>query len=460
MGRLKEMEDILNTGVNPYAHTKIIPRGIPYFIDTLLRGKVRFGKRLGNGIAVLSPENTYEISQPVIAGQSELFLKYESPWITLDSIVSIGPFQELKFVRDIVDNKLIFDTPLLNNYDETNNVLHYGAPIEAFFNASQGDTQIQIKSKYMLTNGDVIGFLLTPSLVQSFKEVKSSTVIFGGLTNSNEYVYIVNLLQPLSRDIEEGETLYLRAFLGYFSQQIKTPLLLGSSNQIGPFLIDILSGKLNEGNEYAENLSVKMYDRAGGYLLGNDNEYITILKNFSVFDRSIHPHSFLFFNLANGSMRFSPNRILFKVDADGKFRIGQKCVPKIQANGLSYSFSVIANSRCKMNIWLDPYEGQSFDLNTGPNSITLNLPNDPDKPIENIEINIISDFDVTEVRMSTWDLGFKSVENLEYSFMSEAINVADYQATGLILKPYFYGSDLLGTRYDSGEDSDSGAIYF
>ena len=62
--------------------------------------------------------------------------------------------------------------------------------------------------------------------------------------------------------------------------------------------------------------------------------------------------------------------------------------------------------------------------------------------------------------MSEWSPVHDTVEQIQYSFVSQAVGISVYQATGLIIKPYFMGSEFLGTTYDTGATYDSGKIYF
>ena len=58
MGRLQKIESVVNDTINHYGHIKIFPRSLPSFVDSLLRGTLRFGKRTGNSIALINPDNT------------------------------------------------------------------------------------------------------------------------------------------------------------------------------------------------------------------------------------------------------------------------------------------------------------------------------------------------------------------------------------------------------------------
>jgi hypothetical protein len=75
-------------------------------------------------------------------------------------------------------------------------------------------------------------------------------------------------------------------------------------------------------------------------------------------------------------------------------------------------------------------------------------------------INILSTSPICEVTMSDWSPVSNTIETLEYALVVNTFGEATYQATGLLIKPYFLNTDLLKLTYDSGNTTDSGKVYF
>lgn len=460
MGRLTRIENTVNSPLTDISQIKVVPRGLPYFIDNLLRGKVRFGRRTGNSTAVINTDNTYKLAADVKAGASVIELQNPTQWMQINSIISVGLGRELRVVTDFSDSTLILNENLKFSYETHDPVLLHSSPIKMLTDAPIGTTQIQVQSRYPLGNGDVFVYQLSEGLLNSITEIKTTTVAFGGTSADPIFtnVYVLELSSPIQRDLRADDLVYIRAYPGYFSTAIRVPNPVNSSDQMGPFLLDNLSGRLVEGPNFPETLSLKLIDRRGNYLLGDEFNYVTIFKNYPVLGRPIRSHSFVFFDNAKGEVRFTPNRVVFSSDTP-QFRIGQKLVPPIPANGTVYKFNTLSTVSAEMRIFFHPYENPVLlNIEPSPQTHEVILPVGDDK-ITQMEITIQSESTDVLVEMADWSVG-ATVNEVEYSLIVEATGFAGWQSTGMVLKPYFLSTDLLTGTYDSGDSYDSGFLYF
>lgn len=461
MGRLNRIEQVVNDTISHYSHVKIFPRGLPRFADSSLRGSVRFGKRTGNTISLISPDNTYKFGVVPQTRDNKLVLANITPWIIPDCILSLGPEREIHKVDDVIDTTVLLKNPISQTYTLQDKILLHSFPMLSSVDISNGDTYIVVKSHYPIANGDVFAYLQTETLLQSLTEIDIVKATRLGTTSSPYYsiLYGLQLAKPIQKTILSNSTIYLRAYPAYFSYGIRVPTALFTSEPIGPFLIDLISGRLLEGSEFNETLAIKTINRTGGYIIGDSTSYQTVDKNFVLINRSIPAHAPMFWDLAEGTMRLTPTKIVFKVDPVKKiFCTGIKCIPHLPT-GQSWKINVMSNDDCTIRFIFQPNLPQEFNLVANiPQNITVNIPVGDD--ITDIEINISGIADVCQVAMSDWTPLKDTVEQIEYSLIVRATGIATYQSSGLMIKPYFLGSEFLKTSYDIGSNYDSGKIYF
>ena len=459
MGRLNDIEKIVNGTIIHASHVNIMPRGLQRFIDQLLRGTVRFGKRTGNNIAVINVDNTFPIGANTNARDSSVTLARSNQWLAPDSIVSMGPGKELQVVNDIIDLTVQFKGRLQSTYTTTDKILLVASPIVVFSPLSPNSTAVTVKSNYKLANGDTFCYLQTSGLIQSLTEVKVTTATVLGTSGDPNFpnLYYLQLAGPVVKFIDAGTVVYIRAYPAYFSSTVRVPNSVLSGQSMGPFLIDNLSARLLEGQAYKEVLSVKLQTQPGVYVLGDAFSYATIQKNFVVTNRPWHAHFPLFWDLAEGTTRITPSRILLRVNEAGLFCIGTKCVPKFPPGG-SWRISVKASDDCNLRFIFSPDAPQDFTLLSGvTKNITVNAPIGQDAA--SIEINAYSASSICEISLSDWTPAVNTVDQISYSIVIEATGIAAYQSTGLMVKPYFLSSDFLGTNWDLEANFDSGKVY-
>lgn len=461
MGRLQRIEDTVNATISSYSHIKLFPRGLPFFVDSLLRGQVRFGRRTGNNIAVINPENTFGIIEQTAPRSDIVRISRSSQWPDVGMIVSMGPGKELVKIKDVIENELIFETELSQTYTTSDSILLFAYPLVMFSPANIGDTTIMVKSHHRLGNGDVFGYLQSPGLLQSFTDIKTVEVIDLGTTGDPGFPHLYSLIlsKPIGQSLDETSDVFFRAYPGYFSAPVRIPLPLSSNQPLGPVILDILSGRLIEGNNYPEVLSIRTLNRASQYVLGDNTRYITVSKNHVILDRGFSADIPMFWDLAEGTMRLAPNRVLLRVNHINQFAAAIKCVPPI-TSAKSWRVNLRSTEDCSIRFIFRPYAEQEFNLGSGvTQTVIIQSPFTGD-PITDIEINVLAASNVCEVSMSDWTPVGDTVEEIEYALIVEATGEATYQSTGLMVKPYFLSTDFLRANYNLGSTYDGGAVYF
>lgn len=456
MGRLTRIENAINSQLDS-SQVKVVQRGLPYFIDQLLRGKVRFAKRTGNNNAVLNADNTFRIGEAASQGQDFIVIEQQSDWIMLNSLMSLGPERELIQVDDVIGSQIRFNGNIRFNYTTEQEVLLHSVPLVINTTAPKGAHSIELRSKFPLGNGDVFAYLATSDFLQSITEIRVSKAVYGGITADpvNTMLYTIQLEKPIGRELAADEMVYLRAYPAYFSNPVKIPNNFSSTTPMGPFLIDYLSGRLVEGFAPRETFSIKLIDRAGTHQLGDQFEYATIQKNFPVLKRPINTQAFVFFNPIAGDTKFTPSRAVMEV-IDGKYRISQPLVPAVDFDGLQYRFSTSCDTDGKLAIYLDPYPPIVLDIGPKNQSHVITLPNGE---TNNLEIVFVAETPKGRLFMSDWTQVGPHIDKVEYSIVVEATGRGRFQNTGLIVKPFFFTPETLSGRYDKGDDYDSGSVY-
>lgn len=462
MGRLTRIESTINSTISTYAHQKVMPRGLPNFVDPLLRGSIRFGKRTGNSIAVINPDNTFPFGAVPNLKDSEVQLSRSSQWMSIDSIIELGG-KERHHVEDVSEATLSIKGEIKTEFSTLDRVVLYGSPLRMTIQASAGSTTVLVKSPYKLANGDVFAFQQAAGLLESIAEIRASQTIFLGTSGDSEYplVYNLTLDKPLPVNLKNDELVWIRAYPAYFSSSVQVPNAFLTSEPLGPFLIDHLSGNLLEGQTFRETLAIKTINRSGNFVEGDDTRFSTTYKNRVILDRPWSSHYPMFWVLDRGALRITPDRVVFKVDEDLEFVCGLKCVPPLPTDTeRSWRVSVRSNEDCTIRFVFAPHPPQEFTLTSGVNqTITLTIPDDP-QPVTNIEINVLAASDICEVQVADWTPIGNTIETLEYSLVTEVAGEANYQSTGLIIKPYFLGSEFLKTNWDSGATYDGGKVWF
>lgn len=456
-GRLTRIEDTVNSQLDSL-HTKIVPRGIPYFIDDLLRGTIRFGKRTGNSNALMNPDNTYQLLNNITAGQSRFYLDQTNNWININSILTISN-KEYAIVNDVIDGTLVvLDRALKFSYTVgLDDIYLYASPMMPI-NILYNQSVIQVNSNYKLANGDTFIYFATSGIIQSSTEIKIVKAEYSGISPDPIYTYnyTLHLEKAINRNIGVDELVYLKAYPAYFSKSIRVPNLYNSTSYMGPFLIDFLSGRIVEGFAPKETFSLKLKDRALQYHLGNQFSYETAYKNYPVLNRPINSKSFLFFTNIKGDTKIKPNKVVFETK-DYNFRSSIKLVPQLDFNNQAYRFTTTSITAGTLIFYFEPNVKIEYAINSGNQSHQIVV---PQGLYYQIDVVFVGNSIKNKLEMSDWTQVGPQIDYIEYSIVAEASGRGRYQSTGVLLKPYFLTPEILSGRYDTGDNYNAGFVYF
>lgn len=183
-------------------------------------------------------------------------------------------------------------------------------------------TTFVVHSTQPIYPGDVINY--------EFFEYDVADVFATGTLSDGRTTYQVTIDVGISVDLEDGRTdqVYLRAYPAYESTLRPVPTVPLTTNTIGPFLFDRISGSFFEDLEVDEVDIVRTHTSSGELI---DSQVLRDGKNFLIYNMAIPSDSFLFWDRSEGRPNFNRTNQTFVAftDDDGLFHMHFKCVPEI-----------------------------------------------------------------------------------------------------------------------------------
>lgn len=322
---LQTLKDVANRQLYKGMQIHFVPRGLVYPLDFGALGQIRFGKKAGADLPLLVPSNQFDLTAFAPWATNKLVLNEPPTWIAPGGYVSIGE-RELHEVDDVSDNIVLTTTQLLADYEAGTRVFHYSNPITVEGSYVSGETTINVDSPVFLNRGDVLSISRPLGLIAvSFTEHEILDLDLSSYLNG-VYQYQLFLATGVPRDLVDGETIQLRAYLGYQSQVLPIPVNMGLQRTVvGPFLLDWVSAPLRNKLQSAEVQTVQLYDL-------NRQPFESprsAQKNDYVLAEPIRADQFLFWQKVNGSINYDGTLQQFVGIADyaGRWRLKAKMVP-------------------------------------------------------------------------------------------------------------------------------------
>lgn len=467
MTSVRELARQIN-GVAPiWSNIIVINRGVPFYSDPLLKGTSRFAKKTGNNIGTISSDVTFTLAEDALKRSRTIVpVGLVPPWVAIGSILNIGPDIELQEVDDIIDNTILVKKDLAITQLAGAKVELHGVQILAETGVAKNATAMSIRTHHQVMEGDRIAIPAIGNnnvvLTESLSEVEVLTAVQtsdDGVGIFLRYVYDVTFKTGVSRIIASGNTLYQRAYPAYFSNKVRVSLTASSLSDLGPFLIDNLSGRLKEGGRVEEHLTIFQYDAAKN-LLGTTTP-ISSGKNFAVVEADVPSDVLLFWDLLRGTMQYTKGQSVGVTNENGEWGISQKIVPPFPS-GTRWNIRVTASADAKITVQMGTTKAvQVFDVQAAITTI-INVGTDvSDDPVDYIRFTAYSGQVGTTISFDTWELSNKTnVAFVEYQLSGIENTQALWQSTGIIFKPYFVSIDSLKMSYDSGQKYNSSGIYF
>lgn len=430
-------------------------------------GQIRYARRTGANFAVLNPDNQFKLTADAQVAQEILTVDKILPWIEAGALVTLNQTEMLEVQTwDPVALKIFINTPLSATWPIGSLVTLWATPLVMHFDAALGANQIYVRSRYQIVNGDKIT-TPTASSLNSLQQINVVTSTAYGTDPSDvdfPYIFILDLASPIPVPLDQGTgAIYLRSYPSYVSQVLSVPSL--SSGQIGPFLLDFVASPLDSVTSYPETFSVRTIASGNTMVDGGSNYFKTVSRNYPVVNRPIYAENMIFWEMIRGYGGFIlPNK--FRMVANSLLpnseyaaRTFTRMVPPIEA-GIRYDFTVSADTAGTFIAIPYPYPPVEVSIPvTTPTTVTIETP-DGGEPITRLDFIFRSARENTEVTISNASLPVDPVvQQFQYSYVFEVLGTTNFQATSIILKPYFLSLSDLTDSYDNGKTYNSGFIY-
>lgn len=339
---LKNIEKAVNGILPGYTSLKVVPRSVPVYIDKILKGEVRFSKKIGNNIAAIDPDITTTLSEDVKVKQDSFTVEKLQTWFIPDAVVSFKPDIEFNIINDVsyTDNIVLLKNKASVFHEEGSYLTLYAVPITVRSNVTENTTNLLVvASDYFILRGDQLAIELLDGLLGSMViyDIVQATYDSGS-TN-----YILTLDKYINRDLSVGDKIYLRTYPAYSSNIIIIPTGITSVNRAGPFLIDYLSGRLSEGDEVDEFLSIQMFDQQDNAVYGTLSTPSVANKNQVISSIDMRSDVILFWELVEGSFQYKKDGTSLLVANDyGRFLCYKELIPVLSA-GQEWDILVSSN---------------------------------------------------------------------------------------------------------------------
>jgi hypothetical protein len=457
-GRLTRYNQLVS-GIAPhYSNVVVQPRGFPIFSDPLLKGQVRFARKTGADFAIINPDNEIILAVPARRGDTTLFLAEANRWVELGAVLSIGPDEEFAVVSDFGNTFITLQDPLTGDFDTSNSVNLLATPLVPAAAAAVGSSVIIVQSRYNILAGDKISIETTPGLLTSLFDIKVKkarllSVVTSAAPFSLQFELTLETTTTVALTVG-GSNLFLKAQPSYLSNQVFIPLVPGNPDDIGPFLLDYVSGVLFDRPNPTEQLSVTVYDKLGNMIVHDGLAPLAVNKQYVVTEMPIMADSICLWQVADGSITFAKrgsSQEIYAVslcNSRGEFQVTQETIPVLPA-GTEWNIPVTATRACTVKVTFVPNATREFTLLTKTPRQILVGTTASDSPTERIEIVVIGDSD-TQVEFGNWVPTESQAFSLVYGITADVFGDAQWQATNVFQKPMFlcFASGLKG-RFDS-----------
>ena len=460
MGRLRRYNELVS-GISPhYSNLVVQPRGFPIFADPLLKGQVRFARKTGADFALINPDNELITASAASRNTTTIELTYPNRWLEIGAILSVGPDIEFAVVKDFTDSFVQLEDPIRGNFSDNNGVNLHATPIFMALDAATGSTTIIVKSRYHLLAGDRVAVETTRGLLTSLLDIRVSRARLLSIVDAEapfSLFYEIILEQAIPVDLTSattGNRIYLKAQPGYLSNQVFVPQVPSMPDDIGPFLLDYVSGELFDRPKVEEQLSITIFDKLGNVIADDNSFPMPISKQFMITEMPVMSDSIVLWTVADGATTFGKRGTTQEIlaiavcNSRGEFQTTQEVIPTM-APGTEWSIPVTASAPATVKVTFVPNAPREFVLSPlTPTQILIGT-SETDEPVSRIEIIIIGQ-DGTQVEFGNWVPSRNQAFSYVYGITANVFGDAQWQATNLFNKPMFLNFAMgLKGKFDS-----------
>ncbi len=316
-------------------------------------------------------------------------------------------------------------------------------------------TQIAVRGRFPVLPGDQLWIQSDPELLLS--GTNYNVVSVQGYSQSLAlYNSVVTLDQPIPRDLDINDIVYLRAFPGYKSPVVNVPASRRLPLPMGPFVVDYVSGRFTDGASPVETLSLQTFD-------GLDNPVsgpypMVVQKNEPVLPVPIHQSSFLFFKRYRGTVTYRNGKLVLRNDDRGRCMIFMDLVPA-WSGPIAWQTRITFASPAFNTVLYRFFPNDLVIAGGGGGnaSSTLTFEMTSTNAASNRLAIMTSGEPNAEIEMDGWNVVGQQVEKIQYGTSIQQIGAFDWQAGGLQIKPYLKTLADLYTQMDF-DSLDAGSL--
>lgn len=319
------------------------------------------------------------------------------------------------------------------------------------------DAQLTVRGRFDVLLGDKLWIQSDPALLLSGAEYTVSFV-FANTTSLSLRNTVIGLdsTLPASAVIADDSVVYLRAYPAYKSLVVNVPNVNRAPYPLGPFVLDYVSGSMNDRPDQPEFLSVQTFDVLG---MPIDPYPRLVPKNTPIIGVPIHQSAFLFFNVHAGTCLYRNQRLLLRTDEFGKCMIWTDLLP-----GWTGPFAWQARMRfisgSSLRVRYQFFPNDVVEAGFGGGGISKNLTFEIPGGVESTRMLLIVQGEPNgEIEMDGWNVVRGEVAKVQYGVVAERVGRTDWQANSIQLKPYFKTIADLRTQLDTGTRLDSGTLF-
>ena len=327
---LRTVEDVVTRQMYTGAQMHIVPRGLIYPLDFGALGKIRFGKKVGNLLPILTPDNTYELVQDAIYLTDSLVVNQTPTWIDVGGYVYVAE-RELHQVDDVVNDTIYLNGKLLADHVIGQKIYHFSNPIKVEGSYDPGQDVIVVDSPYFMVRGDVVAVpkatVGVDVTITTFVEYRVINLLEVSIVNGI-YQYQITLDKRLVHDLDDETIIQLKANMAYQSKILNVPSTGGFQRRVsGPFVLDWVSAPLLNKLELDETQTVYLYTTARAQI----EDPRIVEKNDVILREPIRADQFLFWDKVDGGISYDNGlkRFVMLPNKNGEWRIKHKCVPRL-----------------------------------------------------------------------------------------------------------------------------------
>ena len=452
MTLIERIEDLVQKVAPLWTNVHIVPRGAPRMLDPQLRGSVRFCQRLGSYLPNLQPQNRFQLTASAEQDSQLLKLDQVTDGLKPGNLLMVG--NDLQEILDC-DRQLLTvqtTTKLKTNHAAAEAVQLFGEQLRIVGPVTAGTKDIQVRGRYKVLPGDTVWIQADSTLLRSGTDYKVVAITTQYTASLDLWNSSIQLDIGIPRDMAIDDLLYLRGYPGYLSGVIDVPVDSRAATPLGPFVVDYVSGRLADGQDVKETLSLQRFQYDGTAI---DAQPVIVGKNHPVTNVAIHQSSFLFFRRYLGTLTYRDDRLIMRNDASGRCQIWVELVPGL-VGPVTWRSTVRFVSGDTNNVFVQfwPAVQQFVGGDNGGNSQLLSFQM-PTGEANRITITTVGP-PFAEIEMGQWTPTVETTA-IQYGLQAEAVGPARWQAGSLQMKPMFRIRNELATKLDFTK-LDSGSL--